>query len=165
MIEIPLKGLRGEVRAVAKVDAADAHLASFNWHLTSRGYAARTDRTSGPKRTIWMHRVVARVGDRRVQVDHINRDKLDNRRANLRIATNAENGQNRDAYEGGTSRFRGVSWKPSKNRWVAHAWIDGRTVHVGYFTDEVEAARAVDRYRLEHMPFARPDQALVELPA
>ena len=78
-------------------------------------------------------------------VDHGNEDGLDNRRANLRSCTNAENQQNTGS-RGGTSRFKGVSWHARKGKWQGQFNWQSRTHFVGYFAfaDEEEAADACD---------------------
>lgn len=78
-------------------------------------------------------------------VDHIDRDKSNNTRKNLRSVISARNAQNRAHIPRGTSRYVGVSKLPSRNRWrrVIHAF--GKRFHIGYFETEVEAADAYDR--------------------
>ncbi len=87
-VEIPLRGRATGL--VALVDDADSHLGEHRWYLShsgGRGYAFRTNN----HRSAFMHKDV--VGDvpAGMRVDHINRDRLDNRRANLRIVTHSEN--------------------------------------------------------------------------
>lgn len=73
--------------------------------------------------------------------DHIDENGLNNRRSNLRPASNAQHPQNIGS-RGGTSRVKGVSWYGRHGKWrVAFNW-QGKTHFVGYFTDEEEAARA-----------------------
>lgn len=102
-----------------------------------------------------MHRLIFGLnpGDR-VEIDHINHDGLDNRRTNLRMASHAENHQNRRSSYRSTSRYRGVHWNTASRKWRAVAKLNGREFHIGYFTDEEEAARCVAAWRAEHMPFA-----------
>jgi hypothetical protein len=102
-----------------------------------------------------MHREVLGLAadDSRV-VDHVNRDRLDNRRSNLRLLSAAENAQNQGPARGSTSRFRGVHWCASRRKWVARVKIDGRHRNLGRFDDELEAARVAAAYRAEHMPFS-----------
>lgn len=110
---IPLKNRQGEVVARAIVDAeAFDFLSQWTWHL-GHGYATRTVYIGGGADgakfiTVHMHRLVFGVGMGGPHIDHINRDRLDNRRANLRIVTRAQQSQNLSPRQG-TSRFRGVS--------------------------------------------------------
>lgn len=138
----------GAVIAHALIDSADAQLVTGRYWGLEEDYAA----ASG----LFMHRLILGLEPRDGCVaDHKNRDKLDNRRENLRIVTRRSNPQNVDAL-GGTSRFRGVHWHPGAKKWRAMIYHDGRSRHVGYFADEHDAARAAERARLAVMPGALP---------
>lgn len=76
------------------------------------------------------------------QIDHANGVRDDNRLSNLRAVSHAENGRNRTARRGGTSRFPGVYWHKSDGKWRAKIMIDGKTKHLGMFTKELKAAAA-----------------------
>jgi hypothetical protein len=77
-------------------------------------------------------------------VDHINGNGLDNRRTNLRLCTQQQNCRNSRPHRDGTSRFKGVSWFKRDQCWRAYLVIDAKQKHLGYFADEVEAAKAYD---------------------
>ncbi len=102
-----------------------------------------------------MHRIVLGLGrsDPR-RVDHVNRNKLDNRRCNLRFATHAENMQNRPSHAGSSSRFRGVCWEKAVSRWRAYGQLNEVFHHLGYFDDEGQAARAAAKWRANNLPFS-----------
>lgn len=93
-------------------------------------------------------------GDKR-QAEHKNRNRLDNRRLNLRVATNAQNAQNRSAAgnQGTTSRFRGVS-KHKDGKWLAQVYVDGKQNYLGLYQDEEEAGRVTAAARKRLMAFA-----------
>jgi hypothetical protein len=91
-----------------------------------------------------MHRIIAAADDDTC-IDHINGDGLDNRRANLRPATRAQNAANRRPRAGGSSRFKGVHWSKADNRWVARIHSGGRDITLGRFLGEYDAARAYNR--------------------
>lgn len=168
---IPLRKRGGEIVAHALLDPDDyIRFGWANWTLDVSGYAIARGAAGWAKSPhVQLHRLVMGLApwheDRR-EVDHINRDKLDNRKANLRIVTRAENSQNQP-IQGGTSQFRGVHYEPGRERWEARVRmrIDGRlrTVFRGYFPTEIEAAVAAERGRLAHMPFAIPDERLASL--
>jgi hypothetical protein len=156
VIEIPLT--QGKV---ALVDDEDAHLAEFKWHacrIKRNWYAYRNVRLpSGRGTTQKMHRVILDPGHGR-QVDHVNGDGLDNRRANLRPATNAENTRCGRMRSSNTSGYRGVVWAKWAGRWRAQITVDGRLISLGYFADPVDAARAYDAAAVKHFgAFARPN--------
>lgn len=148
-IRIPLiDGRDGSVVGHTLIDDADARLADFTWRLGRTGYAVRW-RDGG---TIYLHREVLGLerGDG-LEADHVNRDRLDNRRANLRATTRRENGQNLPS-QAGTSRHRGVCLDRASGKWTAQVKLDGRKRHLGYFSTEDQAAAAAAAFRREHMP-------------
>jgi hypothetical protein len=91
-------------------------------------------------------------------VDHINGDSLDNRRANLRVCTNAENCRTKGLSRANTSGFKGVSFSRVKvhRRWVATIRVNGAQKFLGSHETPEEAARAYDRAAVAHFgEFAR----------
>lgn len=80
--------------------------------------------------------------------DHINRDKHDNRRRNLRYATPQENSRNRSKARNNTTGFIGVCWHIRKKKYVAQIKVDNRTINLGCFDSAEEAARVRDRAAL-----------------
>jgi HNH endonuclease len=77
-------------------------------------------------------------------VDHRNGNGLDNRRRNLREATNQQNVQNGRAHKDSTSKYRGVSWYAPYKKWRAAIYINGRQKCIGYFNNEQTAAHSYD---------------------
>lgn len=153
-LSVPLFGRGGVVRGHALVDVDDLPLVNATkWFMHSGGYAygwtARPDR-----KCLLMHRVITRADDG-VEVDHVNRDRLDNRRSNLRLATRAQNAQNLGAdRSNNVSGARGVARTSKGKPWRAVVKMGGRQSYLGSF-DTVEAADAVvSRYRSEHMEYA-----------
>jgi AP2 domain len=79
------------------------------------------------------------------RTDHHNTVKLDNRRVNLRNATTQQNGMNRRKQKmSSSSAFKGVTWHKRDKKWQAAIGLDGRTIHLGYFSIESEAAEFYD---------------------
>jgi hypothetical protein len=136
---------------VAVIDSGDmARVSGINWHLHSEGYAIA--RVCGKK--VYMHRWLVNPPED-MTVDHINGDRLDNRRCNLRIATRSQNYCNR-AGKVATSAYKGVSWHKATKTWRATISADKRQRSLGYFHSEIEAARAYDEAAKSlHGEFAR----------
>lgn len=84
------------------------------------------------------------------QVDHINRDRSDNRWSNLRAATPAQNRANRKSVEGSSSKWLGVLWNKDRKNWRASIKINGKRTDLGSFKCEDEAAMAYNEAALEH---------------
>lgn len=143
-----------EIAGFALVDATDLdYLSEFLWRINKDGYACR--RSGG--REVLMHREVLGLtsGDS-LCTDHINRNKLDNRRMNLRCVTRQENAQNRGPTpaKGDSSPYRGVFWDKRGKKWVAFAHLNRRRYTLGSYQDELEAARVASEWRTQHMPFS-----------
>lgn len=150
---IPLRRRDGTIRAHAMIDVEDRELAALPWHLSDRGYVRRNH--DGTPKVIYLHRAIMGLesGDRR-EVDHRDRNRLDCRRANLRIVTHAMNAQNMSPHKGSTSSHRGVSWDARNRRWTSKVHVDGRSYFLGRFAHELEAATVARAFRLAHMPGA-----------
>ena len=71
--------------------------------------------------------------------DHENRNPLDNRKENLRVASSQENSRNRTIQRNNTSGFVGVSWHKRSNKWTAQIKVDGQLIHLGIFTEKYDA--------------------------
>jgi hypothetical protein len=72
-------------------------------------------------------------------IDHINRDKADNRIANLRLATSEQNAQNRLKNCTNTSGFKGVTWHKRDKRWQAAITVKRKVLHLGYYKTPEDA--------------------------
>lgn len=137
--------------AVTVVDDEDYDfLSRWRWKLHPQGYACRSTWVDGRYVTVLMHRVIAQTPPH-LQTDHINRDRLDNRRANLRNVTGSVNTMNQGLSPRNRSGVRGVSWDRQRGKWIVNTKHLGRYVHLGRFDsieDAAAARRAYDeRYR------------------
>jgi hypothetical protein len=95
-----------------------------------------------------MHRLILPDTE---MVDHINHDGLDNRRSNLRPATQGQNqGNVTKTSRATTSQYKGVSWYPRYCKWIARAPRGARQATIGYFDSEVDAALAYDYVAREY---------------
>ena len=124
-------------------------LNQYKWHCSYHGYAKRAvyKRTGKGRRQveIYMHKLLCPVPDGMI-VDHINRNSLDNRRENLRAATQKQNVWNRKFIrKRGKTRYNGIRWDKNKEKWQVRLTINGRRKSFGYYADEIEAAKVYDR--------------------
>ena len=86
------------------------------------------------------------------QIDHINRNKLDNRRENLRLVRRSYNLQNRNKFKHSVSNYVGVTFDCKKNvkkPWISRITKDRKRIYLGSFKTELEAAMAYDEKALE----------------
>lgn len=128
----------------AIVDDEDYEKVSqYNWH--TMGSSKQTYFYAATK--VRMHRLVMDAPPG-LMVDHINGDTLDNRKSNLRLCTNSQNQQNTGS-RGGTSKYKGVSFRKRSNKWIAAFRFDGKPYYCGVWDTEEDAARAVDKKRGE----------------
>jgi len=135
----------------AKVDPADyKRLKEYEWFATAKTgkcfYARR--HTAGSKekeKLIYMHREIIKVPDG-MFIDHINHDSMDNRCANLRLATHLQNTYHRRKRSGAnTSNYKGVYWKKANRKWAARIGFQKKEIHLGYFKNEIDAALEYDK--------------------
>lgn len=135
------------------IDEIDKDLIKTNWHACPRKhttYVQRRDRKS----SVMIHRVIlsrmmGRNLGRNEFVDHIDRCGLNNCRSNLRLVSAHENchNQRKIAMRGNkqtSSIYKGVCWDTYKGRWRAQIVINRRRIHLGYFRNEILAAKSFD---------------------
>jgi len=137
----------------ALVDDEDYEtLMQWKWHI-DQGYAKRgecIDKTRGARkyRIVLMHRKIMNTPES-MDVDHIDHNKLNNQKANLRNVTKSQNNMNRKSEEGSTSKYKGVFWNRGKGRWTAKIGINKRQKYIGSFSNEIEAAKAYNKVALK----------------
>lgn len=122
-------------------------LMQWKWHV-SEGYAKRTGKKKDGKlrfKNIFMHRVINKTPDNKL-TDHINFNRLDNRRKNLRECDYLENIRNsKKRNVSASSKFKGVHWNNYHSKWGSSIRKDkGITEFLGYHENEIDAAIAYD---------------------
>lgn len=122
----------------------------YKWGAYFNGYtfyASRVVRIKGKRTSISMHRVIAGLtyGDSHQYADHINRNGLDNRKENLRLATPHLSNYNQKKRKDNTSGYRGVNWCKRTGKWHTSIQTNGHHKSCGYYDDPIEAALVYDR--------------------
>jgi AP2 domain/HNH endonuclease len=117
-------------------------LSAYYWFKDKQGYARRVVYERGKKTTRLMHRDILKISDHKIHVDHINLNKLDNRKCNLRLATRAQNSQNRPVLKNNLLGIKGVRLYERTGRFVARIRVCGKLLHLGYFNTPEEASDA-----------------------
>jgi hypothetical protein len=132
----------------AIIDVEDHPLVDgFNWFAKpdkSNFYAARTDRSYGQQRTIRLHRWIMDAPPD-MQVDHKDGNGLNNRRSNLRLATNEQNQFNQRLRKDNTSGVKGVVWDAYHEKWHARIAVHSRLRHLGRYSSIEDAREAYAR--------------------
>jgi len=159
--EICIVLTRGYLALVSPEDADD--LSSVNWKAsTSSSQQVRAVRSiprdaHDKRQTIFMHRQLMKPTDDQ-QVDHRDQHRLfcykivDNRRYNLRNVSASQNGSNQRKQVGRSSMFKGVTWHKRCEKWMTRCMVNQRTIHLGYFASELEAALAYNAAHQKHFP-------------
>jgi hypothetical protein len=128
---------------VAIVDDEDfRRLSCYNWYAHRAGNKWYAERKKNRK-TVKMHHAILGISGG-LEVDHQDGNGLRNTRDNLRLATKSQNAQNKKKPCGGTSRFKGVSWRESNKKWRAQIRANGHLIQLGDFDDEEDAAKTYD---------------------
>ena len=130
------------------------YLAQFKWCVSARGseraYAVR--RKPGSKSSLlFMHREAFGYPLEGYDVDHIDGNRLNNSISNLRFVTRVQNNGNaRKPSHGKSSRFKGVSKLKNRAKYEAYISKNDKKVILGYFTNEIEAAKAYNKAAQEY---------------
>ena len=150
-----IKLTRGKVALVDDEDFEKLeYLKRYKWQFALRGkmeYA--TLKVKG--KHIYMHRYILGITDPSIDVDHKDRNGLNNQKSNLRKANRSENLANTKSREGSSSKFMGVHWHKKGSKWTAQITKNGKITHLGLFKTENEAALAYNAAaKVLHKSFA-----------
>jgi hypothetical protein len=136
---------------VALVDAEYACVGDSMWCallLKNGPYACRFVSEAGTRQIAYLHRVIYELANGqipdKIQVDHVNRNGLDCRISNLRLATNTQNQANKGRSKNNASGFKGVSWSKRVGKFAAYIKVDGKNKFLGYFDVALDAALVYD---------------------
>lgn len=143
LVEISLIPLTQGKYAI--VDTEDyEYLSQWKWQALEgidTYYAVRKKKWGSRYKTLMMHRVILNT-PLGMDTDHRNHNGLDNRKQNIRVCTRAENRQNQRPQKKGTSKYKGV--RRPKNKWLAEIRTHSKSIHLGSYEIEIDAAKAYD---------------------
>lgn len=136
--EVIIRNRHGDIISIAMIDLTDVDIIKqYKWNL-SGGYA----RTVVDGHGLFMHKVIMGDFNNNFTIDHINRNRLDNRKSNLRIVTLQENSFNQSVYKNNTSGVAGVLFNKSKNKWEASIQVNKKRIYLGTFINKEDAINA-----------------------
>ena len=143
MIEIPIT--KGNVTIIDDEDFDK--IKTFCWSFHGDGYAARGYFRNGKVVIEKMHHRILGKPKSKMEVDHINGNKLDNRKCNLRFVThqqNTFNSRRKQPKRSGInpSQYKGVTWRNDRNKWRSCITLNGHKYYLGLFDEEQDAAHA-----------------------
>lgn len=91
---------------------------------------------------VFLHRLVMNVTDKNIHIDHIQHNRLDNRKVMLRKASCHQNTMNKVLAVNNRSGTTGVCWEKESNKWHSYIWFNGKTIHLGRFENKEDAIQA-----------------------
>ena len=148
----------------ALVDDADFEkVKHLSWYVTKRKNGRFYAMTSIEGKTVYLHRYILRVRNRNIEVDHKDRNGLDCRRENLRECSRSQNMANARKFAGQSksSHLKGVTWDKERSKWMAKIMVGHKTINLGRFSSELDAARSYDSAATKHFgSFARLNGAI-----
>ena len=117
-------------------------LNKYHWNISKNGYAAGHVGENKNKKYLYMHRVIMGVTAYSELVDHINHNKIDNQKQNLRVCDKSKNGMNQKLSAKNTSSVTGVHWDKTNLKWRAQIMIHQKTIPLGRFVNFDDAVNA-----------------------
>lgn len=113
----------------------------YTWRCDRGRYILTTYSANNKTQWVYLHKLIINA-DSDTVVDHINRNKCDNRKHNLRCCTSQKNSFNSSKRLTNKTGIIGVCWKTDKNKWKSYITLNGKQKHLGYFNDIEDAIKA-----------------------
>jgi len=151
-----MKEIKLKPHGIAFVDDDNFEsLSKYKWYLSRLGYAIGGEKSDGKKAFVKMHRFIMNIDDPKIKIDHIDGNKLNNQKSNLRIATPAQNMHNSKKRDNTKNKYKGVNYLPKWNLWQSRCRINGYDIFLGNYKSEIAAAYAYNKKALELSEFSR----------
>jgi len=133
----------GKVVGETIIDIEDLDkIKEYRFHKDSRGYATNSKK-------IPLHHLIIGKPPKGFVTDHKDRNRLNNKKSNLRFITNQQNTMNRGKRKNISSIYKGVCMVKGYKKWIAQIGFNKKTIYLGYFDDEKEAAKAYNKKAIE----------------
>ena len=142
--EIILYDRQGNEKCRAIIDLDDIEkIKNYKWSLKGNGYIATGHNG------LLLHKLITNTNKDEI-VDHINRNKLDNRKCNLRICTYSQNQMNKCVQSNNKSGYTGVRWDKRAKKWKVQITVNKKQLHLGYYNDIEEAIKVRKKAEIEY---------------
>jgi hypothetical protein len=112
----------------------------------------------GKSKTITIHKLFGSAflpprKNNKMVLDHIDRNRFNNKASNLRWVTYSQNNQNKTKQKGTSSVYKGCCWNKSNGKWHCRIRINGKQTHLGYFSDEIDCAKKYNEAAKKYQDF------------
>jgi hypothetical protein len=122
------------------------YLDALNWQVDNQNVVSTHTKINGER---LIHRIILKP-PKGVEIDHIDGNRLNNQKSNLRFATSSQNKINRGARKDNKSGYKGVSWHKQRKCWTVRLTINGKYKHLGLYKDIKKAAQVYNQNALKH---------------
>ena len=123
-------------------------------YISNRGYFYTSLNNNNKQKAFTIHRLLAKYFkddySEELDVDHIDRNRLNNNLENLRMVTRQENLCNVSSHKDSSSKYKGVYYNKRRLKWHTSIYNNGKKIHLGYYNSELEAAQAYKNYIYEN---------------
>lgn len=147
--KIYLQGKNGQGKFTLVSDKDYERLNQWRWNISSVGYVSRNRYINKISVKILMHREIMNTPDG-LYTDHINHNKLDNRRENLRVCTPTQNAMNSSTRNRNKLGIKGVVWQADRNKFAVYAKVNGKSRFFGRFESLQDAANKYNEIALKY---------------
>jgi len=149
--EVVLRDIKQREVARAIIDIKDVEkIRCYKWHALKRKHGICMATTINGNPECMPNIIMGFKSNNKHQIDHKDRNPLNNRKINLRICTHSQNQMNKNKGKNNTSGYKGVYWHKRNKKWAAHIRFNNKKYHIGYFNKKTEAAMAYNKAAVKH---------------